>query len=259
MTVLNAIEKLVDAWFALIPRPAPTRKAVADAFLIAHRGARNGKRAIFENTMPAFEQALQLGCWGIELDVHATKDQVLLVNHDPTLKRIWNQDVAIADCDFATIRVIAPMIPTLAEVVRLYGKRLHLFIELKSPFTAFEILAETLEDLEPCIDYHIISLDESIFHNVTQFPSASLLLVPVQNNTAKYVRLSLEQGYGGVSGHYALITSSKIKALKAASQIVGVGFVDSKYSLYRELNRGVRYLFTNRAERISGLLQDLAE
>ncbi|WP_237759234.1 hypothetical protein [Legionella erythra] len=54
-----------------------------------------------------------------------------------------------------------------------------------------------------------------------------------------------------------LLSNKKIKALKAAGQQVGVGFIDSKNSLYRELNRGIRWVFTNRAEHISALLSKI--
>ncbi|HAT9008000.1 TPA: glycerophosphodiester phosphodiesterase, partial [Legionella pneumophila subsp. pneumophila] len=40
-------------------------------------------------------------------------------------------------------------------------------------------------------------------------------------------------------------------------QHFGVGFVDSKNSLYRELNRGVKWLFTNEAININQYLNDL--
>ncbi|MFO0229436.1 glycerophosphodiester phosphodiesterase, partial [Gemmatimonas sp.] len=47
-----------------IPTQAPASRRPA---LIAHRGA---SRAFLENTLPAFQRALELGVDGIELDVH---------------------------------------------------------------------------------------------------------------------------------------------------------------------------------------------
>jgi glycerophosphoryl diester phosphodiesterase len=47
--------------------------------LIAHRGA---SRECRENTLPAFARALELGADGIELDVHASSDGVIVVHHD---------------------------------------------------------------------------------------------------------------------------------------------------------------------------------
>jgi glycerophosphoryl diester phosphodiesterase len=49
------------------------------ALLLGHRGA---NRRHLENTMPAFEAALEAGLHGVELDVQRTKDGVLVVHHD---------------------------------------------------------------------------------------------------------------------------------------------------------------------------------
>ena len=50
--------------------------------IIAHRGGA-GYRP--ENTLPAFKNALTLGCYGAELDVHLTKDHKVVVHHNPAL------------------------------------------------------------------------------------------------------------------------------------------------------------------------------
>ncbi|MCB0054235.1 MAG: hypothetical protein KDE24_32350, partial [Caldilinea sp.] len=47
--------------------------------IFAHRGAR---RVAPENTLPAFAAALAMGVDGIELDVHRTTDEQLVVIHD---------------------------------------------------------------------------------------------------------------------------------------------------------------------------------
>ncbi len=115
------------------------------------------------------------------------------------------------------------------------AKKMHLFIEIKTPFTAVKALADVLQNLEPCVDYHLISLDFKIFSTLHLFPKNAFLLVPTHHNVNAYCNLSLEHQYGGVLGHYLLLNNRKIKELKTANQMVGVGFVDSKYSLYREL------------------------
>ena len=51
---------------------------------IAHRGF---KGAYPENTMLAFEKAIEAGADGIEFDVHLTKDGGLVIIHDETLER----------------------------------------------------------------------------------------------------------------------------------------------------------------------------
>lgn len=55
--------------------------------IFAHRGF-SGKYP--ENTMIAFEKAIELGCDGIELDVHLTKDDELVIIHDEDISRTSN-------------------------------------------------------------------------------------------------------------------------------------------------------------------------
>jgi glycerophosphoryl diester phosphodiesterase len=92
--------------------------------IIAHRGA---NREAPENTIPAFERALDLGVNGIELDVHVTRDNVPVVHHDAVLPdggRIDHLDSA--DLERRTDA------PTLAQVLDLVNGRCHLYVELKA-------------------------------------------------------------------------------------------------------------------------------
>lgn len=51
--------------------------------IIAHRGS---PRQHPENSLPGFELAVRHGAHGIELDVHATRDGVVVVHHDPAIR-----------------------------------------------------------------------------------------------------------------------------------------------------------------------------
>lgn len=257
IVLLNLAEKIVDMLFANIPRRNPSAEHIKKARLIAHRGAHYNNMGIFENTHEAFRLAKECGCWGVELDVHTTADKVLVVNHDPNLHRLWGRNVEIAQLTFSALRTLVPEIPSLAEVVAEYGTHMHLFIELKSPFQNEEALVQTLEGLSPCQDYHLLSLDPFIFNTFSQFPKQSLLLVAVHNNAKEFCDLSIKENYGGVLGNYLLLSNKRIQELEAAHQQLGVGFVNSKNSLYRELTRGINWIFTNEVVDMSRFLKSL--
>ena len=255
--LLSLTEKMMDRCFAAVPRHKPQSIQIECAKLIAHRGAHNNSRGVIENTHEAFRLAQSVGCWGIELDVHATADDVLVVNHDHTLNRLWGHDVSIADLSFKELRDLEPRIPSLGEVVSEYGKDMHLFIELKSPFKAEETLVDTLQGLSPTQDFHLLALEAPVLDSLSRFPKASLILVAVHNNVNHFCELSISKHYGGVMGNYLLLTNKKRTKLSEANQVSGVGFVNSKNSLYRELSRGINWIFTDQAVVVSQHLLQL--
>lgn len=69
--------------------------------LYAHRGA---SAEAPENTMPAFQRAVEIGVDALETDVHLTRDDQLIVAHDPTAARTTGAQAAWADLDVADAR-----------------------------------------------------------------------------------------------------------------------------------------------------------
>ena len=69
--------------------------------LYAHRGA---AAEAPENTLPAFERAVEIGVDALEMDVHVTRDDHLVVVHDPTAARTTGAQVAWCDLDLAEAR-----------------------------------------------------------------------------------------------------------------------------------------------------------
>ena len=65
--------------------------------IYAHRGA---SAELPENTMAAFRRAVELGADALELDIHATRDGVLVVSHDPDGRRQAGVAARIADVTF---------------------------------------------------------------------------------------------------------------------------------------------------------------
>lgn len=100
---------------------------------IAHRGAHD---TVPENSIPAFERAIELGADAIELDVHATSDGRVVVHHDaavhsPGLPVALITDLTAADLGRYRLDHDLP-IPTLAAVLSLIGSRASVYIEIKA-------------------------------------------------------------------------------------------------------------------------------
>lgn len=243
------LQHLVNKYFSLCIRQKPKIDQFKSIKLVAHRGVHN-KTNRLENTYAAFDKALELGIWGIEFDIQTTKDYRFIINHDPTLSRLWHVDKKIIDHSEKELLEILPTLPTLSEMINRYAKQLHLFIELKAPFNNFHNLAIELSHLTPVQDYHLISLNPDIFSNLSYFPKNCLLLIPTMLNHHYFCQLSLKNQYGGILGHYLLLRNRYVSLLRGKKQVAEVGFIESKYSLYREIHRGMHWIFTDHIEKI---------
>src|SRR6476661_6007058 len=68
--------------------------AASRPLVFAHRG---GSALAPENTIAAFENGLALGADGLELDVHLSRDGIVVVHHDAMLERTTNLQGPVSD------------------------------------------------------------------------------------------------------------------------------------------------------------------
>jgi glycerophosphoryl diester phosphodiesterase len=125
--------------------------------LFAHRGA-SGEAP--ENTLPAFERAVELGIPFLEMDCHATRDGEVVICHDATVARMTNEAGAVAGYSFAELSAIdagyrftpdggasfpyrgrGVRIPRLSEVLEAFPQaRINLEIKQAEPSITEEVL-----------------------------------------------------------------------------------------------------------------------
>ncbi len=249
-----------DGVVAALPQRRPSRSALQHCRLVSHRGEHDN-HSVYENTLAAFRLARDAGVWGIECDIHWTRDLVPVVIHDPDGARVFGDASVVAALDFKELRKRLPLVPSLAELVDECGGRTHLMIEIKpaahpEPNRQREILAATLETLNAVQDYHFLALDPSLFAQVSFAPPASYLPV-AELNVGALSELALAHHYGGLTGHYLLLGRHTLNAHHSFGQQIGTGHIGSRNALYRELNRGVEWLFSNNAVAMQGLVDQL--
>lgn len=109
---------------------------------IAHRGAKAYEP---ENTLQAFQKALDLNSDGIELDVHLSADEDIIVIHDETIDRTTNGKGLVNDFTLAELKSFLidgkNQIPTLNEVFALVDKKCLINIELKGLGTPSKVVS----------------------------------------------------------------------------------------------------------------------
>lgn len=103
---------------------------------IAHRGLFNKNNKIPENSMIAFEKAIEKG-YSIELDVHLLKSGELVVFHDDNLNRMTGVNRKIKDCKYDEIKNLKLQdtnytIPLFKDVLKLVNGIVPILIEIKS-------------------------------------------------------------------------------------------------------------------------------
>ncbi|TPX26836.1 hypothetical protein DIZ76_012299 [Coccidioides immitis] len=83
---------------------------------IAHRGY---SAKFPENTMSAFMHAVEVGAHAIETDIHLSRDGVVVLSHDATLKRCFGVDKRVIDCDWKCLSALRTVKPPHRPMPRL--------------------------------------------------------------------------------------------------------------------------------------------
>jgi glycerophosphoryl diester phosphodiesterase len=126
----------------------------ATPMLIGHRGAPRDRP---ENTLPSFLRALELQADGIELDVHCTKDRVVVVHHDeipratPPSAQLAGKRIDALTFDELqgfSVRGLA-LISTLEEALAVIKGRADVFVELKGAAIEHEVIAVIRASIVP--------------------------------------------------------------------------------------------------------------
>ena len=102
---------------------------------IGHRGA---KGYAAENTLASFQKAIDLGVDGIELDVHLSLDEKVMVIHDDTVDRVTSDKGFTKDFTAEELEQLG--IPTLKTVFELVNKQCFINVDLKTFETADKVV-----------------------------------------------------------------------------------------------------------------------
>ncbi len=141
--------------------------------IFAHRGFSSKYP---ENTMPAFEAALEAGAHGIEIDVQFTSDGQIVITHDEMLIRTTGKEGYIFSSSYEELKELnfsnpmpdyAPTkIPLLSELLDLLkNKDTLLNIELKNSIVAYEGLEQAVINMAKKYDMQNRIILSSFNHN----------------------------------------------------------------------------------------------
>tara|TARA_B100001175_G_scaffold215421_1_gene183067 strand:+ start:192 stop:857 length:666 start_codon:yes stop_codon:yes gene_type:complete len=113
---------------------------------LIHRGIANKKYK--ENLLISFKHSFKKG-YGIETDIHSTKDNKFICFHDFTLNRIFKKKLSIKNLKYSKIKKISTEnnkpIPLLKDLLKTSKNKYPLFLEIKPNFTK-KLLKELLKE-----------------------------------------------------------------------------------------------------------------
>jgi len=210
-----------------------------------HRGARALRP---ENTLPAFEYAISIGVDALEMDIAVTKDDVLVVSHDPYLpdticsgpkskpviRTLSLEELRAYDCGSKRnslypkqVPVPGTRVPTLDEVFALAPQgTFHFNVETKS-FPDHPELTPPPDEfarlLLECIRRHKLerrvimqSFDFRTLHAMKKLAPEIRRSALFENTDRDFVSLAREAEAQIVSPQYTLVTPEKVRAAHAA-------------------------------------------
>ena len=103
---------------------------------LIHRGIVNKKYS--ENLLKSFNKSFKKG-YGIETDIHVTKDDQFVCFHDFTLQRTFKKNLSIKNLNYSKIKEISTKfnkpIPLLKDLLKSSKNKYSLHIEIKPTFT----------------------------------------------------------------------------------------------------------------------------
>ena len=223
--------------------------------MIAHRGL-SGLHT--ENTLASFIGAGKTDCYGIETDVHVTKDGEYVLFHDGNLLKMTGVDLEIATTDYADLKKVelpdkggdgesATVIPTFGEYLEIckqYSKRA--IVELKAIFTKEQIaeIVEILQEKGMKDNATFISFNrENLLFLREVFPDApaQYLIETVKEGELDF---AIENGFDA-SIQFWRVLPSMVKKMQKAGLSVGCWTVDKKWQASLMKAYGVAYITSN--------------
>ena len=233
---------------------------------VAHRGASGNYP---ENTLIAFQKALEIGVDEIELDLYLTKDDHLIVMHDSTVDRTTNGTGAIAELTLDEIKALdagrvfgeqfkTERVPTWEEALDLVQGKVELNVHLKEgghPDGHYERkVAKALSDFK-MIEDSILTCNDASVGTFAEIDSRIECRIFRANRTPEeYIRKSVEMGLRTMQPGRDITTRDFIQKAHAAGRIVHVFYADTPEDMCAYIEIGVDGILTNYPERLKAIL-----
>lgn len=222
---------------------------------IGHRGA---KAHVAENTLASFQQALDMGVDGIELDVHVCATGELVVIHDFTVDRTTNGSGEVHKMTLSELKKLSIdglySIPLLDEVMALVNRKCLMNIEMKGRHTAKPVS----DFIDGYVKSRAWSYDDFV---VSSFQREELLIMSDINKNIPLgilTQASVTQAWEWASEfsakaihpHFSLLTESNVKKAQQAGLKVYTWTINETEDIERIKSYNVDGIISDYPERL---------
>ena len=204
---------------------------------LIHRGIVNKKYK--ENILNSFKASFKRG-YGIETDIHLTKDHKFICFHDFTLKRIFKKKLSVKNTKYSQIKKISikykKPVPLLKDLLTASKNKYPLFIEIKPAFSK-KILKKLLNETSKFSKCVFISFKHKNIYNLLKIKNTTkvgLSFSPV-TSIKKIIKKSNNKKINFLILDKFFLKSKKIKHLKIKKYFYTIK-TKSEFKKYNNFN-----------------------
>ena len=226
----------------------------------AHRGF---SKVAPENTMPAFQAAMDCGADYIELDLQLTSDDQLVVIHDDKLDRTTNGKGLVERYTYEQLKTLSAgswfgsdgefddvEIPLFSDVLELTGKDIMLNIEIKKsgdPKKTAEKAVELIEEYDIVNSCYVTSFSYPALKKVKQLnPKIKTAFIANLATATSYAQLPY---IDAVSMNYLFVNQSVVNSAHHHGKRIFVWTVDRQSEMQKMMALGVDNIITDRPDK----------
>jgi len=212
--------------------------------IAAHRGA-SGMFA--ENTITAFQKAIEMKADIIEIDIRNTIDNEIICYHDNN----FHNDIAISDIYYE--KLIEYNVPLLRDVLQEFGNKIHFVIEIKLLVT--NIFQHFIYNLMSIIE--TLKLNDNIVI-ASEVPKYLSLVKNITNNKIKTAWVYNANIINAKNNYDAIICSiAELEKIEQNNNIIGVYGVNSLEDVRKCIKNNVKIIGTDYILEIRKYLKQL--
>ena len=236
-------------------------------WVIAHRGA-SGHTP--ENTMVAFQRAVELGASFIETDLQVTRDGCFVAIHDDTVDRTTNGSGEVQEFTLDELRRVdaglwfdrdfmGERIPTLAQILEFsIAHDVVFYLELKYPaMTDMDhALVAALQKAPSMARTIVISFDPATLAPLRRIDPSIMVGLLVEENYPDCIQAARELGAGQLCPKFSCVTPALVEQAHRADLKVITWTVNSAESMRAMIAAGVDGIMTDFPDRLRAVIED---